>query len=85
MFLPDQWHALSYSTRPEGSDISNLVSYQESFWIGVEEVFAFNKPLVKVLCLVDRDKPRMGYLYDAMDRAKESICAYYQDKREEGY
>ena len=30
-----------------------------------------SKPLVKVLCLVDGDKPKMGYFYEAMDRDKE--------------
>jgi hypothetical protein len=52
----------------------------EEFWAGVEEVCAISEPLVKVLCLADGDKPTMGYLYEAMDRAKESICAYYEDK-----
>jgi hypothetical protein len=80
MFLSDEWHALSFSTKPEGEAICRLVSYQESFWAGVEEVCAISEPLVKVLHLVDGDKPTMGYLYEAMDRAKESICAYYEDK-----
>jgi hypothetical protein len=31
------------------------------------------EPLVKVLRLVDSDKPVMGYLYEAMDKAKEAI------------
>ena len=32
-------------------------------------------PLVKVLRLVDGDaKPAMGYIYEAMDRAKEEIA-----------
>jgi hypothetical protein len=35
--------------------------------------------------LVDGDKPAMGYLYRAMDRAKESICAYYEDKGDDGF
>lgn len=31
-------------------------------------------PLVKVLRLVDRDaKPAMGYIYEAMDKAKKQI------------
>jgi len=34
--------------------------------------------------LVDGDKPAMGYLYEAMDRAKEAIRAYYEDKGDEG-
>jgi hypothetical protein len=61
------------------------VSYQENFWVGVEEVVAISKPLVKVLQLVDGDKPTMGYLYEAMDRAKEAIRAYYDDKRDDGF
>jgi len=35
--------------------------------------------------LVDVDKLIMGYLYEAMDSAKESICAYHEDKGDEGY
>jgi hypothetical protein len=48
--------------------------------VGVEEVCAISEPFVKVLRLVDGDKPKMGYLYETMDRAKESICAFYDDK-----
>jgi hypothetical protein len=31
------------------------------------------------------DKPVMGYLYEAMDRAEEAICAYYDDKGDDGF
>jgi hypothetical protein len=61
------------------------VSYQGSFWARVEEVCTIIKPLVKVLCLIDGDKLAMSYLYQAMDRAKEAICTYYEDKGDEGY
>jgi hypothetical protein len=37
-----------------------------------------------VLRLVDGEKPAMGYLYEAMDRAKEAIYRYYENKGEEG-
>jgi hypothetical protein len=37
---------------------------------------AISESLVKVLRLIDGDKPTMGYLYEA----KQSICAYYKDK-----
>jgi len=84
MFLSDEWLALSYSSRPEGLAIARLVGYNEGFWISVQEVCAIGEPLVRVLRLVDGDKPAMGYLYEAMDRAKEAIRAYYQDKGEEG-
>ena len=46
---------------------------------------AISEPLVKVLQLVDGEKPAMGYLYESMDSAKESIRAYYEDRGDEGY
>ena len=46
---------------------------------------AITEPLVKVLRLVDGEKPTMVYLYEVMDRAKESIRAYYDDKGDEGF
>ena len=39
---------------------------------------------MKVLHLVDGDNSIMGYLYEAMDRTKEAIYRYYDDKGEEG-
>jgi hypothetical protein len=50
----------------------------------VKEVCTISEPLVKVLRLVDMEKPAMGYLYEAMDRAKDSIRAYYVDKGDQG-
>jgi len=35
--------------------------------------------------LVDGDKPVMGYLYEAMDKAKEYIHAFYEGKGTPGY
>jgi hypothetical protein len=84
MFLSNEWHGLSFNCKPEREAIRKLVSYQESFWAGVEEVCAISKPLVKVLLLVDGDKPAMGYLYEAMDRDKEAIRTIYDDKGDDG-
>ena len=84
MFLSPEWRALSFSNRPEGQATFNLVTYRQSFWDAVKEVCTISEPLVKVLRLVDGDKPTMGYLYEAMDRAKESIRAYYEDKGDQG-
>jgi hypothetical protein len=41
--------------------------------------------LVNILCLVDSDKPTMGYLYEAIDRAKEPILRYYGDEGGRGF
>eukprot|EP00253_Pinus_taeda_P010742 PITA_10742 len=84
MFHSADWHSLSISRKLEGEGICRLVSYDQSFWARVKEVCAISEPLVKVLRLVDGDKLAMGYLYEAMDRAKEAIRAYYADKGDEG-
>ena len=44
----------------------------------MKEVCTIIETFVRVLRLVDGEKPAMGYLYEAMDRAKESIRAYYE-------
>jgi len=79
MFVSGEWRDCRYSRREDGRAIGRLV-YSDSFWEGVEEVCSVAEPLVKVLRLVDGDKPVMGYLYEAMDKAKESIRAYYEGK-----
>eukprot|EP00253_Pinus_taeda_P015356 PITA_15356 len=84
MFL-SEWRALTISRKPEGEAICRLVSYQENFWAGRQEVCTVIEPLVKVLRLVDGEKPAMGYLDNVVDRAKESIRAYYDDKGDEGF
>jgi len=85
MFLSQHWRALSISRNPEGEGMCRQVSYDQSFWARVEEVCAISEPLVRVLWLVDGGKPAMGYMYEAMDRAKEAICAYYEDKVDERF
>ena len=84
MFVCDEWHDCAYNKREDGRAIAKLV-YIDSFWEGVEEVCAVSEPLVKVLRLVDSDKPTMGYLYEAMDKAKEIILSYYVGKGNPGY
>ena len=69
MFVSSEWRDCRYSRRVDGRAIARLV-YSDSFWEGVEEVCSVVEPLVKVLRLVDGDKPVMGYLYEVMDKAK---------------
>jgi hypothetical protein len=79
MCVFDEWRDSTYSRKEDGKSIARLV-YSESFWEGVAEVCSVTEPLVKVLRLVDSDKPIMGYLYEAMHKAKEAIWAYYVGK-----
>ena len=56
--------------------------YDKIFWLKAEEIVLFSEPLVRVLRMVDSYKPAMGFVYGAMDQAKEQINAAYGDKRQ---
>ena len=57
-----------------GKEISKIVLEDYSFWSQCKNIVKVSEPLVRVLCLLDGDeKPAMGYLYEAMDKAKEEI------------
>jgi len=51
------------------------------FWEKANEIMKVFEPFVKVLKLVDGDeKPTIGFLYEAIDKAKQAIehnCHYH--------
>ncbi|CAL5405231.1 unnamed protein product [Camellia sinensis] len=47
------------------------------FWRAVEESVAVSEPFLKVLREVSGGKPAVGFIYELMTRAKESIRTYY--------
>jgi hypothetical protein len=79
MFVCDEWWDCAYSRREDGRAIAKVV-YNNSFWEGVVEVCSVSEPLVKVLRFLDNEKPTIGYLYEAIDRAKEAIRTFYVGK-----
>ncbi|KAK3006446.1 hypothetical protein RJ639_015956 [Escallonia herrerae] len=49
-------------------------AHSKDFWLQCQHVVKLSEPLVRVLHLTDSDeKPSMGYLYEAIDKAKETI------------
>eukprot|EP00253_Pinus_taeda_P021780 PITA_21780 len=83
MFVSDEWYDCRYNRRQDGRVIAKMV-YFDTFWQGVEEACSVSEPIVKVLRLVDGEKPAIAYLYEAMDRAKEAIRSYYVNKGSDG-
>jgi hypothetical protein len=81
MFSCDEWNASQWSKKAKGKKIVKKV-YEKAFWKRAEEIVLFSAPLVKVLRMVDGDKPAMGFVYEAMDQAKEAIKEAYQGKRQ---
>ncbi|RWR73175.1 hypothetical protein CKAN_00143100 [Cinnamomum micranthum f. kanehirae] len=73
MFTSNAWSAMSVSSTLVGEVISGI-ALDNSFWKNVEHIVSVSESLVKVLRLVDsEDKPAMGYLYEAMDKAEKAI------------
>lgn len=55
----------------------------DNFWKNFVYSLKLTGPLVKVLRLVDGEKkPPMGYIYEAMDRAKEAIAKSFSNVQE---
>ena len=81
MFSCDEWNASQWSMKAERKDVVDKI-YEKTFWKKAEEIVLFSEPLVKVLRMVDGDKPAMGFIYEAIDQAKEAIKETYEGKRQ---
>jgi hypothetical protein len=79
MFNSDEWNGCQWARKQDGKDIKKSV-FENNVWKKVVEVVKIVEPLVKVLQVVDGEKMAMGYIYEAMDQAKEQIRAAYKDR-----
>ncbi|XP_009779739.2 uncharacterized protein [Nicotiana sylvestris] len=81
MVTSEEWSKSKFAKESAGKEVARIIlSY--SFWNNVLHALKIGGPLVKVLRLVDGEqKPSMGYLYEAMDRAKETIQASFSDEQ----
>ncbi|XP_075102898.1 uncharacterized protein LOC142177594 isoform X2 [Nicotiana tabacum] len=72
---------VAYGREARGRESADII-LSPSFWNNVVHALKIGGPLVKVLRLVDGERrPPMGYLYEAMDRAKEAIQVSFSDQR----
>ncbi|KAH1232957.1 hypothetical protein GmHk_09G025506 [Glycine max] len=73
MFTSDEWLKSKAAKEPKGKQATDVV-LMPSFWNDVVYALKAMGPLVSVLRLVDNEKKlAMGFIYEAMDRAKEAI------------
>eukprot|EP00253_Pinus_taeda_P017282 PITA_17282 len=79
VFSSDEWNECQWSRKQDGKDVKKKVN-EEIFWKRVVEIVKVAEPLVKVLWLVDGERLAMGFIYEAMDQAKEKIKAIYKDR-----
>ena len=81
MFTSDKWVESAYAKYAMGKEVAKIVLEDHEFWSQCHHIVKATEPLVRVLRLVDGDeKPVMGYLYEAMDRAKEEIKVQIKHK-----
>ncbi|KAL8532011.1 hypothetical protein ACS0TY_008567 [Phlomoides rotata] len=83
MFTSEDWTQSKWSKEADGKKVANII-LAPRFWNSVVRIVKIYSPLVRVLRLVDGErKPAMGYIYEAMDRAKETIMKAFDNKEYE--
>lgn len=79
MFTSDEWMKNKLSKEAKGKEATKT-TIMPSFWNHVRYTLKVMAPLVRVLRLVDGEKkPAMGYIYEAMDKAKEAIMKSFKN------
>lgn len=82
MFTSEKWVTSKWAKEAKGKRAADII-LMPSFWNHVVYILKVMGPLVRVLRLVDNEnKPAMGYIYEAMDRAKETIKRSFNENEE---
>ncbi|KAG6468985.1 hypothetical protein ZIOFF_073680 [Zingiber officinale] len=82
MFLSTQWIESKWAKDAKGKRANDTV-FMPSFWNNVTYTLKVMCPLVMVLRIADNEtRPAMGYIYEAIDRAKETILKSFDNNRE---
>lgn len=77
MFVSNEWTNNKLSKEAKWKEATKVVM-MPSFWNSIVYTLKVMAPLVTVLFLVDKEKkPSMGYIYEAMEKAKETIMKYF--------
>ncbi|KAL8151849.1 hypothetical protein V2J09_021657 [Rumex salicifolius] len=81
MFTSDDWRKTKWAKEVRGKSCVKI-TLMESFWKNIVFALKLAGPLVKVLRMVDSDKPSMGYIYCAIDRVKEAMLKSFNGQEE---
>lgn len=81
MFASSEWMTLAWASTVEGKRVAHLVG-DLSFWSGAEMALKATVPLLRVMCWINEaDEPQVGYIYETMDQAKETIKKEFKNKK----
>ncbi|XP_021855425.1 uncharacterized protein [Spinacia oleracea] len=82
MVTSPEWNASNWPKEAGGKKVASYI-LQDTFWKNVVYALKLSGPLVKILKMVDEEKkPSMGYIFKAMDSAKEAIANSFTMKEE---
>jgi len=74
IFTCDKWVDSRYARTSGGKMVQSIILEDRQFWSTCQHIVKVSEPLVEVLLLVDgEEKPTMGYLYETMENAKDTI------------
>ncbi|KAJ6850545.1 uncharacterized protein M6B38_263400 [Iris pallida] len=83
MFTSTQWEQSIFSKQSVGEEVKEIV-LDSQFWLSCTKVMKISRPLVTVFHLVDsEDRPSIGYLYDALEKAKKAIILAFNSEEAE--
>jgi hypothetical protein len=81
MVTSREWISSAYTKDSKGKKFVESV-LDSLFWEDCAIIVRMSEPLIRVLRMVDGDdRPLMGYLYDAIHRAKEEMMRRFQKRR----
>nr|GEZ23546.1 RNA-directed DNA polymerase, eukaryota, reverse transcriptase zinc-binding domain protein [Tanacetum cinerariifolium] len=76
---------IKYAKEQAGKHVAGFVT-MPTFWSNIVYILKLMVPVVCALLLVDgKKKPSMGYIYQAMKKAKESISSSFNDDENKSY
>ncbi|XP_034704909.1 uncharacterized protein LOC117928910 isoform X3 [Vitis riparia] len=80
MFTSATWMQSAFSKQRAGVEVAEII-VDPTFWSMCDRALKVSKPLLAVLHLIDcEERPSVGYIYDAMEKAKKSIILAFDDK-----
>ncbi|KAL5800550.1 hypothetical protein ACOSQ3_033630 [Xanthoceras sorbifolium] len=80
MFTSKAWTQSSFSKQRTGLEVAEII-LDPLFWSFCDQTLKVTKPLLSVLHLMEsEERPSVGYIYDAMEKAKKIIIEAFDDK-----
>ncbi|XP_059629108.1 uncharacterized protein LOC132271681 isoform X2 [Cornus florida] len=76
MFTSHEFSSNSLANKPQSITCIGILD-DSDFWRTIEECVAVSEPFLKVLREVSGGKPAVGFIYELMTKAKDSIRTYY--------